>query len=149
MSEDRKWQQRVRLSGLLLLESFDCWCRGQSEFPIERTIASVLYLLSARCDPFGMRENRICEQLSESVTGPVDEYSKTWPGRFVADAFELVNALSQILVTAVEQWNEGKIDPAVESVNQQIVEQVVARKYVVFRHNETTGRDYGGFYGSR
>jgi hypothetical protein len=33
-------------------------------------------------------------------------------------------------------------------VNQQIVDVLTARKYVVFHHSQTTQRDFGGFYGN-
>ena len=36
--------------------------------------------------------------------------------------------------------------PPIETVNQEIVDQIVEQQYVVFHHNETTGRDVGGFH---
>jgi len=39
-------------------------------------------------------------------------------------------------------------DPSIEAVNQKVIDQLVAQKYVVMHHNQTARKDYGGFYGS-
>ncbi|MGA2256138.1 MAG: hypothetical protein ABSG53_15935 [Thermoguttaceae bacterium] len=49
---------------------------------------------------------------------------------------------------AARQWNDDLQNPPIEQVNQQIAAQIVAQKYVVFHHYETTRRDFGGFFGS-
>ena len=61
---------------------------------------------------------------------------------------ELIDTILEILSNAVKQWNDSTLDPPIELVNQQIIDQIVAQKYVVFHHYKTTKRDYGGFYGS-
>ena len=148
MEGDREWQQRVRLSGCLLLETIDWWCRSDSDFPLDGTIASMLYLFSPRFDPFKISETKIRQRLLNVVGTPSAEYSQTWPLRDEAERSELIDTISEILSGAVDRWNNGALDPSIETVNQQIVDQVVAQKYVVIHHNQTTKRDYGGFYGN-
>jgi len=148
MAEDRRWQQRVRLFGNLLLETVEGWCRTNAEFPMERTVASALYLFSPRCDPFAVPDARVREHLLVIVGTPAAEYARTWPRRTDAEKSELVDSLSKILSEAVRQWNSDLQSPPIEQVNQQIVAEIAVQKYVVFHHYETTGRDYGGFFGS-
>jgi hypothetical protein len=148
MGEDRQWQQRIRLSDRLLLETVDWWCRTDSEFPFDETIASVLRLFSSRCNPFAVSETRIRPLLFGLVGTPMVECSKTWPKRDDAEKVELIGAISRILSEAVRQWNDGPAEPSIDSVNRQIVGQLTYHKYVVFHHNETASRDYGGFHGS-
>ena len=148
MEEDRTWQQRVRLSGNLLLETVDWWCCTNAEFPIEGTVASVLHLFSPRCNPFAVPDARVRQHLLGIVGTPADEYSRTWARRSDAERAELIDSLTRILSEAVRQWNVDLQNPPIEQVNLEIVSQIVAQKYVVFHHYETTRRDYGGFFGS-
>jgi hypothetical protein len=148
MWEDRKWLQRIRLLRCFLLEAVDWWCRTESEFPMDGTIASVLHLFSPRCDPFDVPEVRVRQHLLNIVGTPIAEYSQTWPRHTGVQKLELINAISGILSDAVNRWNDGALDPPIEMVNQQIIDQIVDRKYVIFHHNETTRRDFGGYYGS-
>ncbi len=148
MQEDRKWQQRIRLSGCLLLETVDWWCRADFEFPVDSTVASVLYLFSPRCNPFKVSETKVRQHLLNVVGTAITEYSQTWPRHTDAQKHELIDPLSQILSNAADRWDAGTFDPAIEMVNQQLVDQIVAHKYVIFHHNQTTRRDYGGFHGS-
>jgi hypothetical protein len=148
MGEDREWQQRIRLSRCFLLEAVDWWWRTDSEFPVDGTIASVLYVFSPRCNPFDVSETRVRQHLLNIVGTSSVEYSQTWPRHTDAQRLELVNAISHILRDAVERWNEGTLEPTIEMVNQQIIDQIVAQKYVTFHHHHTTRRDFGGFHGS-
>jgi len=148
MREDRKWQQRVRLSRHLLLETVDWWCRTNAEFPTEGTVAALLYLFSPRCEPFAVPDARVRQHLLAVVGTPAAEYSRAWPRRSEAEKDELIDSLTRILAEVVRQWNDDLENPPIEQVNQQIVAQIVGQKYVVFHHYETTRRDFGGFFGS-
>ncbi len=149
MREDREWQQRIRLSKCLLLETVDWWCQNESEFPITGTVASVLYLFCPRCKPFDVAETRIRQFLLSIVESPTAEYSKTWPHRTDAQESELIDTISRILSDAVGRWNDGSLlDPPIEMVNREIVDQIVVQRYVIFHHNQTTRRDSDGFYGN-
>jgi hypothetical protein len=149
MSEDREWLERIRLSNCLLLETVDWWCRTDSDFPIDGTVASVLYLFSSRCNPFKVPDTRVREHLHNTVGTPTSEYSQTWSRRTDAEKSELIDTLSGILTEAVKRWNGGPLDDLpIELVNQQIIDQIVAHKYIIFHHFQTTRRDFGGFFGS-
>ena len=76
------------------------------------------------------------------------KYSRAWPQRTDAQRSELINTILRIVSESVNRWNGGFLDPSIEMANQQVIDQLVAQKYVVFHHNQTTRRDYGGFYGS-
>jgi hypothetical protein len=148
MSDDRSWQQRVRLSANLLLETVDSWCRANDDFPVERTVAIFLHLFSPKFNPYAIPDARVRGHLLPIVGTPGDEYSRAWPRRSGAEKAELIDSLTWILSEAVRQWNDDLQIPPIEQVNQQIVTQIVAHKYVVFHHYDTTRRDYGGFFGS-
>jgi len=148
MWEDREWQHRVRLSSHLLLETVDWWCRTNADFPIDSAVASVLYLFSPRCNPFAVPDARVRQHLIPIVRTPTAEYSRVWPRRSEAERDELIDSLTRILSVAARQWNDDLQNPPIEQVNQQIAAQIVAQKYVVFHHYETTRRDFGGFFGS-
>ena len=145
--EDQTWRERIRLSNAFLTEVVDWWCRSDEDFPIDDVIAGILFLFSPRCYPLGMSDFELLEQVCEVVDSPSDEYSKTWPKRGDDQRTEMVEALSQILVEAVKNWNSGSLaDPTIEGVNRLIVEQIIVRQYVVFHHYQTTKRDLGGFF---
>jgi hypothetical protein len=149
MEEDRNWQQRIRLSCCLLLDAVDWWCRADADFPLDFTVASVLYLFSPRCNPFDLSEIGVRSSLLETVGTPTDEYSQTCPRRTDDQRSKLINTISSIVSGAIKRWDEGSfLDPPIEMVNQQIVDQLVAQQYVIFHHHETTQRDFGGFFGS-
>ncbi len=149
LSDDRGWQQRVRLSRCLLAETVDWWCRTGSDFPVDCTVAGVLYVFSPRCDPFSVSETRVRQNLCNVVGTPDSEYSLAWPHRADCERLSLIDAISRILSDAVQRWDRGGLsDSPIELVNQQIVDEIVIQRYVVFHHNETTRRDFGGFYGS-
>jgi phenylpyruvate tautomerase PptA (4-oxalocrotonate tautomerase family) len=82
------------------------------------------------------------------VGTPTAEYSQTWPHREEVQKSELIDKISKILSDAVNKWNNSSLELPIELVNQQIIDQLVADKYVTYHHNQTTRRDYGGFYGS-
>ena len=149
MWDDRIWQQRIRLSNCLLLECVDWWCGSDGNFPTDEVLASVLYLFSPRCYPLGVSENGLRKSLQDIVGSPTSEYSKTWPDRDEPQCDKLLGKLAEILDTAVHQWSEGTfLDPTIEAVNQQIVDEIVEQQYVIFHHYRTTRRDLGGFHGS-
>jgi hypothetical protein len=149
MWEDRKWQQRVRLSNCLLLEAADWWCRTDSEFPVDGIVASVLRVFSPKFDPFGVSETGLRQHFLDTVGKSTAEYSLTWPHRADSQRSELIDTISRILSDAVNRWKDGGLsDPPIEMVNQQIIDQIVAQQYVMFHHNQTTRRDADGFYGS-
>ena len=147
MWEDRQWEQRVRLSNFLLLETVDWWCRSDSDFPVDDTITAVLHLFSPRCHPLGVPEHGLREYLRDRIGNPVTEYCLTWPKRGEREKCELIDTIAEIVRAAVCEWSNGSlVDPTVETVNQQIVDEIVAQQYVIFHHNQTTRRDFGGFY---
>ena len=149
MLADRAWQARVRLASCLLLETVDAWCRDGGEFPTEFTVASLMFLLSRRCQPDGINKTGLREHISGNVTTPAVEYEQEWPQRESSLADELIQSMSDILSAAVAQWDAGTLsEPSMENVTQRIVDEVVARQYVVFHHYESTRRDVGGFHGS-
>jgi hypothetical protein len=87
--------------------------------------------------------------VSLNVVGtPAAEYSQTWTQRDDLQRSELIDAISGVLSDATDRWNNGSLDLSVEVVNREIVDQLVAKKYVIIHHNQTTRRDYGGFHGS-
>ena len=148
MWEDRLWQQRVRLSQCLIVETVDWWCRNDVTFPLSETIAAVLFLFSPRCDPLRVPETNIRQHMAEHVGAPRTEYIQTWPQHPESRGTELIDRLSQIFNGAVHDWSAGSmLTPTIESVKQQIVDGIVTHHYVVFRHHQTTSRDFGGFHG--
>ncbi len=147
--EDNIWQERVRLSNCLLMECVDVWCRSDADFPTDEVIASILYLFSPRCYSLGVSECRLREYLVGIVGTPAHEYSATRPQHGENQRSKLIDALSRIVGNALIQWGEGTLlDPSIETVNRQIVEEIVEQQYVIFHHYHTTRRDFGGFYGS-
>jgi hypothetical protein len=134
MLEDHEWQQRVRLSSRLLLETIDWWCRTDSEFPLHQTVASVLYLFSSRCFPFTVPDARVRQHVLAIVGTPTAEYLQSWPHRSDGEKSTLIDSLTRILSEAVRQWSDDPLNPPIELVNQQIVAQLVAQKFVVFHH---------------
>jgi len=147
--DDLLWLQRVRLSERLILELVDDWCRGNDEFPVQQTVAALLYIFSPQCDPLKVPESKLCERVFEMVGSAQSEYLQTWPQRSESDAAELIEALYQTFSGAVRQWSDGSAGTAaIGIVNEQVARLIVAKQYVVFHHFETTHRDFGGFYGS-
>ena len=148
MSDDRRWNQRVRLSNCLLMDVVDWWCRDDREFPFESTVASLLYLFSPRCDPFSVSESDLRQTLLDVVDSPSVEYARTWPNHDSQKQSDVITSLSTVLQDTVAQWLEGSMStPSVHSLNQQVVDCLVDFKYVTFHHNQTTHRDGGGFHG--
>jgi hypothetical protein len=75
------------------------------------------------------------------------KHGRTAPHRTESCCTELVDALRLILDDAVIQWCNGSmLNPTIESVNQQLAGVIVAQRFVVFHHYQTTSRDVGGFY---
>lgn len=149
MSSDRDWRQRVRLSLLLLMETVDGWCRQDGEFPVEQSVAGVIYIFSPRWDPFSAPEVDVQQRVFALADTPQNEYRKTWPLRTESCGMELIDALCEVLDDAVTQWSNGSmLTPTIESVNQQLAEVIVALQFVVFHHHQTTTRDFGGFHGT-
>ncbi|MFN0052143.1 MAG: hypothetical protein ACKV0T_08125 [Planctomycetales bacterium] len=145
--EDRQWQRRIDLSDALLLQTVDWWCRCDAEFPISGVVAAVLRLFSPRCIPDKMVEPGLRESLLAIVDTPANEYRTTWPKRPECQQIQLVERLTEIVSNAVNAWATGSIhEPMIESVNQELVDQIVDQQYVIFHHTETTRRDFGGFY---
>jgi hypothetical protein len=150
MWEDREWQQRIRLFHCLLLETVDWWCRTDEKFPVDHIVAFVLYLFSPRCQPFRLSEvKKMREQLDGIVGTSAVECSLTWPRWSDWRKSNLIDTISRVLSEATARWDDGQMsDPSIEMTCWQIVDQIVAQKYVVFHHYHTTKRDYGGFFGS-
>lgn len=145
MSDDRSWQQRVRLSYRLLMDAVDSWYRGDDDFPFMFIVASILYLFSPRCDPFRTLETNLRQQLAKVVDSPSVECAKTWPHQSETHRSKLISSITDILRDAVDQWIRGSLaSPSVGAVNEQLVEEVVAHGYVTFHRHQTTRRDDGG-----
>jgi hypothetical protein len=148
MSDDRRWNQRVRLFNRLLLGVVDQWCREEVDFPVQPTVASLLYLLSARCDPFSIAETELPDALFGVVASPATEFARTWPALDAQIGAELIDRLSLILENAVEQWEHGSLmDLAVANVGQKLVDASIEHGYFKFHRYLTTCRDGGGFHG--
>lgn len=140
--EDETWRERVYLCDKLLLEAVDEWCRSDDEFPARGVVAGVLYLFSPRCYPFELSPYRLRERLGEIVGTPEDEYRRAWPRRNVSECAGLVASLFGIVADAVESWYlRGVGDPPSGWLAERLAEEIVARRYVIFHHYETTRRD--------
>ena len=147
MSADRRWQQCVTLSERLIIETLDLWCRTDQDFPTSQLVAAVLYLFSPRCEPLALSIQNVRKTVFEQVGSADDEYRHSWPNRTPQQCVDMIRAMESTLENAVRQWSEGSIlTPTTESVNQQLVELIIAHQYVVFYHHQTTRRDFGGFY---
>jgi hypothetical protein len=144
MTEDDRWRQRVRLSECLIMDTVDCWCSQDGEFPVLQSVAGVLYIFSPRCEPLETQEANIRQRVFENADSPTTEYLQTWPHHNVSLASELIEAICKTINIAVCKWNEGStLSPTITSVNAQIVDLIVDKKYVVLHHFQTTRRNFG------
>lgn len=147
MWQDLIWRQRVRVSGLFLLDVVDHWCREGDEFPLSKTVAGLLYVFSARFDPMDTPESNIRERIFEHTGTPRAEYLLTWPKRSDSQASELTDALSTAITEAVSRWADGSLrTTSIDSVIDQVMKLIVAKQYTIFHHFQTTRRDSGGFH---
>ncbi len=72
----------------------------------------------------------------------MDEYTSTWPTRDLSEAQKLIASIDTILTNAVTEWTAGSLmRPPIELVVQQIVDEIVDQRYVIFHHKQTTSRD--------
>lgn len=146
--EDQKWQHRIWLCKCLVTETVDWWCRADCGFPVEPTVASVLFIFSPKRDAQQIPESNLRAFLSSAAESATSEYAHAWPNHAPEMQSRLINDISAILCDAEQQWTTGSLlEPSVESVTEQIVAEIVAQQYVVFHHTQTTRRD-GGFYGN-
>lgn len=139
---DERWRKRIRLCNELILQTTDMWCRDDADYPTQQVVARILYLFSPRCEPNNLSNPHLLKRLKEIVGAPTHEYESTWPKRPRSAAQELIHSLITILDDAVHAWTDGGLhDPVIETVVQQIVDEIVGRQYVIFHHKETTRRD--------
>src|SRR5688500_7214230 len=107
MSDDRRWDQRLRLSETLLMDVVDWWCRGDHDFPLDSTVASLLFIFSPRCDPFAIPVSNVKQWLFDRVDSPSVECARTWPRHDEQTRSDLIAALIGTLQQAIEGWNAG------------------------------------------
>ena len=95
-----------------------------------------------RCEPDGFNHQNLLERLPGLAGAPTDEYTITWPRRAAPVAQELISSIVAILDNAATEWTDGGFhDLLIETVVQQLVDEIVGQQYVIFHHTETTSRD--------
>src|SRR5437899_2748487 len=109
MSDDRRWNQRVRLSELLLIQIVDRWCRDDGDFPIEPMVASFLFIFSPRCDPFSIPDSSVKRQLFDVVGSPSHECALTWPNHDDQKRSGFIATLTAVLQDTVKKWEGGSL----------------------------------------
>jgi hypothetical protein len=105
-------------------------------------VAGILYLFSPRCEPLELSPYRLCEWLGRIVGTPEEEYQLAWPRRAESQGHALIASLSAIIAGAVKLWGDhGVGNPSSGVLAEQLAEEIVAQKYVIFHHCQTTRRD--------
>ena len=149
MSGDRKWERRLRLFGLLLLDLTDSWCISDDPFPFDFAISSTLYLFSPRCDPHGTRESGLASTLQRVVQPAEQECSAAVPNHTGEQRAQLIGRIHGLLTDQITGWENGDtLTPAsIGALAQSIVDTIIVENYVKFHRTQTTSRDHGGFHG--
>ena len=149
MSEDRRWERRLRLLGIFLLDVVDEWCLDDHEFPCDFVLSSTLYLFSPRCDPISTKESGLSSFLEEAAKPPETECALAHPEKSLDLHLVLIQSLRELITQQAKKWELGDtISPStIGALAKMIVDQVIQHKYVKFHRTQTTSRDHGGFHG--
>lgn len=143
---DQLWAHRLSLCEAMLSNTVDAWCVSGGVFPVDRVVAAVLYLLSPRCEANEMSPSGIEDRLRSTVGTAEDEYRLAWPRRTNEDAQALIAALSSIVLAATQTWTDrGVRSLAFSEVIKRLVVEVLAKRYVIVHHSESTSRDVNHF----
>ena len=144
---DRNWQQRLRLTEALLLDTIDWWCRGNDGFPCEETVAGLLYIFSPHCAIFALPQIRLRDHFEAILSDPHEVAQLGWPSFSEAQRSAVIEELTAMLAGAATSWaSESLAEPTLESVVKDIANCIVHHKCFVFHHTESTRRDGGGFH---
>ena len=139
--EDDLWRQRVYLCERLVYEAVDQWFLSGGVFPTQLLVAAVLYLFSPRCYPYELSPYRLVERLGKLSGTSEEEYRQAWPRWSEAEGQALLASLSALVENAVSLWTAGDEDWSSGKLAERLVDEIVAKQYVVFHHTETTRRD--------
>ena len=139
---DELWVQRISLCEAVLAKSLDNWCVSGGRFPTHYLVASLLYLYSPRYDANAYSPSDVSGHLASTVQSPEMEYRMAWPRRSRDEANALIDSLSAIVSRAAEIWeNQGVSAISIPDVTKAITAEILARRYVIMHHTETTSRD--------
>jgi hypothetical protein len=140
--DDELWRHRVSLCEAVLFQALDAWCVSGVEFPTREIVTDVLYVFSPRCDANALSTSNVSQRLKSIVESPETECRLAWPERSSDEAAAIVASLSSVVSRAVEIWKvHGVRALSASDVAHAFVREILAQRYVVMHHSETTKRD--------